>query len=311
MDKRIRASKIYADWAARNRGPACLMCDSSENLHVHHVTELHQIIRGLWNLYGDWEAVFNHCQARHQSDLVDNATLCRECHSNLHPGKCVAKREIGQRIALWAVLPRNLDVQFGQGTKCPQKGSLGLISFQTMIGIGWHIMNQGAESMMVEFNRIKFAKLLGKKPGTSFNKSLESAINVLIENEVILEFIRCGPEYEVHLHPKYVDSIENSPWFFPMEYAQTSKMLVLTLRWLLSFKRFRKFKISRQKLKNHLNLKTPSVVWMDRAIINSVKDIKWVDLKIHKGIYHFDIKKRGAVPIHSLREILREVILQI
>lgn len=307
--KRIRASKVYADWVLRNRAPACLMCDGTADLHVHHVTELYHILLGLWKLYGDWEAVFEHCLARHEADLVDNCTLCSDCHDKLHPGRHAAKVVTDEQIALWSVLPRNLDVHFKQGTKSRSGHYVGLVSFQTIIGFGWYILNEGVQDKMIEFDRRNFAKLLGKKPGTSFNKSLADSMNTLVQNNIVLAFMLIDNNYEIHLHPEYLKLIEDSPWYFPLEEAAASRMLVLTLRWFLSFQGKRRgYRISRAKLAGHLSLETTSPVWMDKAVTKALDEISWASLNIQDDIYHFAIRSRGAVPIHSLRGILREAL---
>jgi hypothetical protein len=285
------------------------MCDGTDNLHVHHVTELYQIVLGLWKLYGDWEAVFDHCIARHESDLVDNCTLCRDCHDKLHPGRYAAKVVSEEQIAMWAALPRHLHIDFKQGTKSRGGHSVGLVTLQTIIGFGWYILNEGAEDRMVEFDRRHFAKLIGKKPGTSFYKSLFDSMNTLIQNKIVLAFMLTDNQYEIHLHPQYLKRIAEQPWFFPLEEAATSRMLVLTLRWFLSLQsKRRSYLIGRGKLAGHLGIETKSPAWMDKAILNAIDEIGWATLSIQDDIYHFTIKRRGAVPIHSLRSILRDAL---
>jgi hypothetical protein len=309
IEKRVRASKIYADWVLRNRAPACLLCDSNEKLHVHHVTELYHILLGLWKLYGDWEAVFNHAVTHHHNDECDNVTLCSECHTKMHPAKHTAKVIEPQQIALWCALPRHLELDLRPGKKHGQGGSVGLIAFQTIIGIGWYIMNHGAEDRIVTFKRRNFARLIGKTPGTSFNKSFDFALHALTSANVIIGFLCNNDDIEIHMSPDYMKRMEENPWFFPLEECHTSSMMVLTLRWLMTLQSKRKgYRIGRAKLAVHLGLLTATPVWMDGAVTKAVEQIGWVKVGIQDDIYHFTIRRRGATPIHSLRAILRDAL---
>jgi hypothetical protein len=305
VQKRIRASLVYTDWVERNLGLACIMCDSTKNLHVHHVTDLYYIVICLWKLYGDWDAVFDHSTARHQADLVDNVTVCRKCHKKLHPAKHTVNEATPEQIALWSVLPRHLGVKFKQGTKARHDGSIGLVPLQTMVGFGWYIMNEGVKDRIIEFDRRKFAKLLGKAPGTSFNKSLANSMHALVANNIVIAFMRTDNQYEVHLSPDYLKRIDKCPWFFPLEEATTKRMLVLTLRIFLSYQSIREvYRIGRKKLAGHLGVQTATASFIDKAALKAVEEIGWVDLTIQDNIYCFKIKRRGAVPIHSLRAII-------
>jgi hypothetical protein len=304
----VRKSKTYADWVIRNRAPACFLCDCTSDLEVHHVTKLYHIIDGAWKLFGDWETVVEHVVNLHAIDMADNTTLCSECHDKLHKRRFASKPVTEQQIALWAALPRRLGCEFIQGTKSPsQPGKIGLRGFQTLIGIGWVIMNDGMHDHVIKFNRRKFARLLEKSPGTSFNKSLTSALYDLVQCNLVEDFIRLGNEYEVTVTESYHQRLQENPWFLPLEHAATSRMLVLTLCWFLSLQsNSRSYRIGRTKLAGHLGLQTKSPAWQDKAITAAIAEISWLKLRIDDGIYHFTIKKRGAVPIHSLRAILRD-----
>ena len=309
IEKRIRASKIYSDWVLQNRAPACLKCDTTDKLQVHHVTELYHILLGLWKLYGDWDAVFQHALSRHEADLCDNVTLCSGCHDKIHPARHTTKDIEPQQIALWCAFPRHLGIEFRQGTKRGQSGSVGLVAFQTLIGIGWFIMNHGADGRIVTFKRNGFARLIGKAPGTSFNKSFKDALHTLTTANVIIGFLCHHDDVEIHLSPDYMKRLEENPWFFPLNEAATSSMMVLTMRWFLTLQSKRKgYRIGRVKLSGHLGLLTSTPVWMDNAVTKAIKAISWADVSIQDDVYHFIIRQRGATPIYSLRAILRDAL---
>lgn len=307
-ERKLRSTKVYQDWTDRNRSIACLSCNSYEDLQVHHITELYHILLGLWKLYGDWDAVLKHSISIHESDLADNATLCRSCHQKIHPAKSIIKTIKPQEIALWSALPRNLGFGFRQCTKSPKIGSIGLLSFQTLIGIGWHILNYGAESRIIEINKRKFCKLIGKKYGTSFKKSLDNAFNDLIMNNVILDHYENDENVEIHLTKDYISKL-NNPWFFSTEESHTNRMLVLSLKWFLSFQGGRnKYSISRKKLAHHLCIETVTPKFFDNSIKKAVEKIKWANVIVNENIYSFSISRKSAVPIHSLRTILKDSI---
>jgi len=307
-EKRIRASKVYTDWVHLNKAVCCLKCDSTEHTEVHHTTKLNHIIDGAWKLYGDWEATFTHVIQQHADDVVDNITLCRECHKKIHPGRSSINPIEPRHLALWCALPRHLGIAFRQGTKSRERThSIGLVGFQALIGIGWYVMNHGLNNNTVSFNRRKLAKLLGKAAGTSFNTSLSSSLYSLVQPNIVEFFEREGNNYSVLLSDAYVERMDENPWFFPLEDASTSRMLVLTLRWWLSHQsNRRRYSISRAKLVGHLGIQTPSPAWTDKAVMTAVKEISSATLSIDGDIYNFTLKPRGATPIHQLRGILSE-----
>jgi len=45
-----------------------------------------------------------------------------------------------------------------------------------------------------------------------------------------------------------------------------------------------------------------------KAIRESCELIKWADVEIESGMCSFELKKRGAVPIFSLRQILADSV---
>jgi hypothetical protein len=308
-EKRIRDSKIYDDWVKRNIGIGCLSCNSTTNLECHHIVTLYHIIHGLWKLYGNWDAVFQHALSMHENDSVEHCTLCSDCHKKIHPYQKSPNPE-SIHIANWTTFPRNLNIKFSHGTKTTKNGHFGLIGFQVLLGLGWYVLNGHMESRLVEFNSRRFAELLGKTPGSSFNKGLDNAIVNLYENNFILSYYRQGNTVQIHISPDYLEALLKNPWFFPMEDVISSKMTPLTLKWWLSFQSNKKiYKIGDKKLFTHLGLPITRKTYSKSLVEKSMKDIKWASMTFNKG-FIFQIKKRGATPIHSLRDILEDSINQ-
>jgi hypothetical protein len=305
----VRSSMPYAQWVVRNKGVACFHCDSSEDLELHHIVELRHILLGLWKLYGDFDSVLQHCLAMHDDDRCECVTLCEGCHSSTHPSRIpLPKNENPDRIAMWCAVPRNLGYEFSLGTKGRTSDRLSLIQFQTMLGIGWHIINGQFEYRIVEFNRRRFAELIGKCPGTSFNASLVRALNELQDKGIVLGYLFDGNDAEVHLSRTYLVSIRDNPWFMGLNDIQTSSMAVLAVRWFLGLQSNRKsYRISLGKLARHLGISsTSSPASVRRLVVASIDDIPWARVSINGDIFEFKLSRRGAVPIHSLRHILRD-----
>jgi len=308
-EKRIRDSKIYDDWVKRNIGIGCLSCDTNENLECHHIVTLYHILQGLWGLYGDWESVFQHALSIHQEDKVEHCTLCTECHQKIHPYQKTSNPE-SIHIANWTTFPRNLDIQFAHGTKTTKEGYFGLISFQTILGLGWYILNGHLDSKIINFNSRRFAELLGKTPGSAFNKSLDKSMGNLYLKEFILSYHREKNDVEIHMSPDYLAALLDNPWFFTMDDVVTPKMTTLTLKWWLSFQSNKKiYKIGDKKLFTHLGLPTNRKTYSRELIRKATKEIKWASVSFNK-VFIFQIRKRGATPIHSLRDILEDSINQ-
>lgn len=310
IESRVRTSKVYADWVTRNKGIACLKCDSDKTLELHHIVELYPTLFSLWKVYGESEAVFEHCLAMHEQDRCECIILCDKCHSAAHPARLPLQKTLeAPRIAMWCAIPRNLDFEFSLGTKGRRPGSLGLVSFQTLLGIGWYLINGNVEHRIVEFHRRRFAELIGKKPGTSFNRSLVSALKELENEGFVLGYAIDGNDVEVHMSGDYLTEVEENPWFVALNDIQTSRMSVLALRWFLGLQSNRRtYRIRLCRLAAHLGMSvtTPSAVM--RMVKSSMDEIPWAKLSVKRDILEFTISQRGATPVYSLRQILRDTL---
>jgi hypothetical protein len=309
IEHRIRSSMTYHLWQEQNLGLACLNCDSTENLQVHHIVELYHIILGLWKLYGEPESVVAHALAMHADNLCESATLCKSCHEKIHPGKRIAESVKEIRTDDWTALPRKLPAPFIHHSKNASDFGMTLISAQLLAGIGWHIINGRMESRMIEFKLSQMAHLLGKKPSTSFNKSIHRAMTSLQNLNVIIAHHRTGPDVEIHLAQEYLQNLSDLPWFMSVPDVQTSKMPVFALRWFLGLQSGRRnYKIGKDKLVSHMSLKTASPAFVERCVRKACDDISWATCDYDGTYFSFRIKQRGAVPIWTLRSIVRDSI---
>jgi hypothetical protein len=309
IEHRIRSSMTYHLWLENNLGLACLNCDSTENLQVHHIVELYHILLGLWKLYGEPESVVAHALAMHADDKCEATTLCKTCHDKIHPGKNISQSVKEIRTDDWTALPRKLPGTFIHHPKNASEDGMTLIGAQLLAGIGWHILNGRMESRIIEFKIRQMAKLLGKKPGSSFNKSLNRALNDLLALNVIIAHHRTGPDMEIHLGQEYLKSLSDLPWFMSVPDIHTSKMPVFALRWFLGLQSGRRtYKIGKDKLVSHMSLKTASPAFVERCVRNACEDIKWATCDYDGTYFSFRIRQRGAVPIWTLRSIVRDSI---
>jgi hypothetical protein len=315
IERRIRTSMVYNDWVTRNKATKCVTCDKTERLHCHHVASLYAFIKGAWDLYGNEEQTVIHVLNLHKDDMIDSITLCNDCHEKLHPaGHLVEHINASINITNWTCFPRNIKYKLLHWKLEKEHiGSLGLVSFQILLGLGWHILNGRPEARMININRRHFAKLLGKAPGTSFNKSFDKAMYELYPDVVYAHHI-VGNNVEIHLSQNYLDALLQNPWFIPVDDIKANKMSVLALKWFLNFQSNRQcYIISLKKLINHLNIRTNCIKRVINTITKACKEILWanVDIKDSEiGILTctFKLTKRGATPINSLRQILADSI---
>jgi len=311
LERQVRASKPYHDWVKRNKTSSCLKCDSAEQLECHHVVELYHIILGLWKLYGNEAEVLRHATDMHDADMCESVTLCNDCHGQLHPGRSVSSEGQEPRIELWTTLPRNLEISLAHSKSDKRKDALGLIPFQTLLGLGWYILNGYMDSRMVEFNRRRFAELIGKSPCTSFNHAFDRAVRQLKRLGILLASHRRGNDVELHISKDYINLLIRNPWFFPLREVQTNNMCVLTLRLFLSMQsRRNRYRIGIEKLRGHLGVIDTDDYKTAQRLRKACEAINWATMSYDKGMCQFELQKRRAVPIHSLRRILDDSVQQ-
>jgi hypothetical protein len=308
-ERRVRASVHYPSWVERNMHARCLLCDSGSDLVVHHIIDLRTALRCLFALYGDWDNVVKHASAMHADDTCEGVTLCRKCHDGVHSGRRPRPPpKASASNSNWTAAPRNLWSPFRTGTRSRGHG-LGLAAFQTLLGMGWHILGGQVdpESRMVEFHKRRFADLLGREPGTSFNASLEGALASLTAEEYILGSAIIGNDVEVHLAPRYVDALLECPWFFPLEWIGASSMTTLALSWHLSHQGGRRsYMIGVDKLAERIGLSSLPHHRIVSSVTKSCGGLEWAKVSLRGEVFEFRLSETGSVPIHSLRSMLAD-----
>jgi hypothetical protein len=310
LDKRIRSSLAYTNWVSRNKGTCCLKCDSHEQLECHHLIDLYHVIIDLWRFYGDQEEVFNHINMYHDQDLLEGVTLCYECHKKRHPGRILTEASFQVNTNTWCVIPRMFKINPNHSRVDYRKGSVSLIAYQTIFGIGWHILNGNVEERMLVFNRRNFAKLIGKIPGTSFYKSFDEAIPQLEEIGIICGYHRKDNQIELHICSDYLEMLEKNPWFIPLHEIYAKSMCVLCLRlWLLMQSGRHYYYIGLEKLVKHLGMATKERFYCISAIKSALKHIPWAKMEVKESL-QFTLAGHQPTPIRALRAVLTDAIEQ-
>ena len=310
LDRRIRASTEYADWVRLHKSSCCLNCNSAYELEVHHLVDLYHIILGLWKFYGDEEEVFKHAVSWHAEDKVgDGVTLCKTCHTTRHPGRILSATHAQVNTSIWSVIPRMHGLSFNHST-VERTGSVGLIGLQSFIGIGWYVLNGHVESRILTIHRRRFAELVGKKAGTSFDRSLETALEQLQAASMLYAWHRQGNDIELHLSSEYLDMLASNPWFVPMSDLATGSMCALTLRLFLGMQsRRHHYAIGLDKLKMHLGMSIQHKTKAIEAIQRAMKQVGWAKMEVNSSL-RFTINSRPPTPIRSLRAILSDSLEQ-
>ena len=310
LDRRIRASTQYADWVRLHKSSSCINCNSAYELEVHHLVDLYHIILGLWKFYGDEEEVFKHATSWHAEDKVgDGVTLCKTCHATKHPGRILSASRSQTNTSLWSVIPRMHGLSFNHST-VQKESSVGLVGLQSFIGIGWYVLNGHIESRILALHRRRFAELLGKQPGTSFDRSLETALQQLQAANMLYAWHRQDNDIELHLSSEYLEMLADNPWFVPMSDIATCSMCVLTLRLFLGMQsRRHHYAIGLDKLKAHLGMSIQHRAKATEAIQRAMGQLPWAKMEANKTL-RFTISSRPPTPIRSLRAILEDSIEQ-
>jgi hypothetical protein len=208
----------------------------------------------------------------------------------------------------WTVAPRVIWSSFLVGTRSKGHG-LGLTAFQTLLGLGWYVLNGqfDSEARMVEFHRRRFAELIGKTPGTSFNLALEQSLASLTAEGYVLGSAIVGNDVEAHLSPKYIDALRECPWFFPLDWIDASSMTALTLSWHLSHQGGRKsYRIGIGKLAGKIGLTSLPAHRVASSVKKACDSLKWAKVSLKGSVFEFRMIEMGAVPVHSLRSMLAD-----
>lgn len=310
IEKEIRASMAYHDWVKIHKASQCIQCNSKENLNCHHIPSLMTLIREYYKVTADWQSVKNELINWHTFNMFDPVTLCSKCHSTIHmPTKKLSVDYQKVPAKLWTAIPRNFNPVFAHSTQNRIKGSIGLVAMQTVIGLGWYILNGYLDSRMLTFHRRRFAELLYKTPGSSFNHSLDEALNELTTIGVIAGKHIKDNNVELHIEKDFLKSLHDNPWFIPIEELETSNMCTLALRLrLLCLSKRTYYSVGIDKLRDGLHIRTQQKFLVCRAIRKAMKEIKWAKMKVENDMFSFQLQLRGAPPIASLRHRLQDSI---
>lgn len=307
LDRRIRISLAYTNWVMRNKSSLCLHCNTSEHLECHHLINLYHVIMGVYDYYGDEEATFKHIIMYHERDMLEGVTLCQTCHQKYHPGLKFVYSDIPINTDMWSTIPRMLKIKPNHSVQ-QQPGTINLITYQTLLGIGWYIMNDHMDSKIIKFNRRRLAKLIGKKAGTSFNKSLEVALKQLECENIVYGWYKDKNEIEIHISQSYIDDLKTNPWFIPMVDVKTNSMCVLCLRIFLGMQsRKKKYGIGLDKLKKHIGMTVKNKSSAIAAINKSLEHIPWARMEVSTCL-QFYISGKPPTPIRSLRTALIDAL---
>lgn len=310
LDRRIRLSKPYSDWRDRNTASRCVNCNTDKDLECHHTVDLYHVILGYWRSYGDIEATFNHVVQLHDQNMLEGITLCTSCHKKQHPLRSVVTTKPDVDTGDWTAMPRSLGLDLNHSRSESRQGSVGLVALQVILGLGWLILNGRLESRMATINKRSFARLLGKTPGTSFEKSLRAALESLQSADVVLGFAETGREIEIHVSPQYLQLLGKNPWFVPMTDIPAKSMCVLSLRLFLRTQSNRRnYSIGLWKLAGHLGMTVKNKTAALNAIRKASKEIGWVKMT-EDDYLRFAIAPRKATPVRTLRSILDDSIDQ-
>jgi len=310
LDHRVRSSLAYSGWEKRNRGLACVKCHTTENLNTHHMIDLYHVLLGLWKFYGNEEETFNHAVSYHENDMLEGYSLCLKCHEVRHPGRILSTSYQPVNKDTWCVIPRMLKLIPNHSTKIRRSGTVGLIAYQTLLGIGWHLMNGHVEAKILTIHRRRFAGLIGKKPGKSFFTSLDDALSQLQVVGVICGHHRQDHSIEIHISKEYLDMLKENPWFVPLNEVKTNSMCVLCLRLWLGMQAGRNnYFIGLDKLKGHIGITVKQQYWSMKAIRKALKEIHWAKMKIGDSL-HFTFSGRPPSPIRALRTVLTDSLEQ-
>lgn len=279
---------------------------------MHHIVPLHVTIKHLEKIHGSFEEIFQQMLARHRSEHEEGITLCEDCHNLLHAGKKLNIRTetVEVNLSNWIALPRKLKIPFAQSTKSSE--GIGLLALQSLMLLGWYILNGKMVSRIIEIPASEAGKLLGKKYSGSAKwiKRLHEALNDLSKYDVLAGVHPKEDVFEVHIDPAYLDSLSNNPWFLPLEKVPAKNMLALTLRLFLSWQRWHRYNIGLEKLaRNHLNVQEKQLSKFAKRLEKVCKITRRTRVKIAEGQARFQLYDKKPVPIHTLRDTLEHAII--
>jgi len=307
IDNKVRNLQEYFEWVLQNKGHACALCNSLDDLSLHHINKLTGTISSLMNFYIRDEDIVEELKFMHQNNQCPSITLCAECHEATHKRKIYSPNidyDGEVRIQPWCIVPHPIGIPLCPSrSNCPP-GAIGLVAFQTLCGIGYIILNGNMHSRIITINYRRFAELIGKKPTSSFINLFDNALKSLELAGVTVGHIRDGSEFEIHISSTYLKRIRDHYWFFSLKDVPSKSMVALSLKWLLSTKSKKHYYVGLEKLCDRIGLSCKHPPMARKYLKEAVKHIRWISLTIDKNTCHFTQEMRGRTPIHSLRNIL-------
>jgi len=244
----------------------------------------------------------------HSQDMIEGVTVCLTCHQQRHPGRSLTTSEYKVNTETWCAIPRMLKVD-PNSSKIARTGSISLVTYQIIFGIGWHLMNGNIEERMLTINRRNFARLIGKVPGTSFNKSFETSLQQLDYVGIVCGYHITGNIVELHICPEYLKMLEENPWFVPLSEINTNSMVVLCLRLWLGMQSGRhNYYIGLEKLMGHIGITNTEKFKAVKTIKKALKQISWAKMEKGEESLHFTLSSKRPTPIRPLRTILTDVL---
>jgi len=309
IEKRIRSSQPYFEWVKRNKGHSCFMCSSKENLELHHDPPLSSYIVSKMKLFSNTDEIINEIITLHSNDDCDSVTMCSECHDKNHKVRIQNDTTNNTVVDLWCVGPSPFNM-----TLCPARsdsppGSIGFIAFQSLLGLGYHILNGDVDDRILEISSYRrFAELIGKKPTSSFANLLDNALTDLKVAGAVNGHARSGSAFEIHIDRKYMLYLRDHYWFFPLSKLPSKSMLSLSIKWILNKQNKPTYALSFDNLCKHTGLSTKNPSMARKYIKAAMKHIPNTSIRFDNGMCRFRKDMRGPKPVHSLRAILVEAI---
>jgi hypothetical protein len=185
-------------------------------------------------------------------------------------------------------------------------GCLGLIAFQTLLGLGNYILRGKMTGCLINAPSGELARLLGKKNGTAWRADLDRAGDSLQQAAIISGHHISNETSEFIMNPIYLDQLCANPWFMKTTEIHGSSSLAVFLRWFLCFNpRRKKYSIGTEKLAKFLGSDDSNQNRFAARIVEAAKQTQWIGkTEIHEAMIHFQLKKRSNAPVFPLRKML-------
>jgi hypothetical protein len=204
--------------------------------------------------------------------------------------------------------------RFSYSRKDKYPSALGLIPFQILLGIGWHVVNGEAAEKKVVVDIWEFARLIGKKAGTSWRKSFLDGLDSLKALGFLNDYssnIENSRAFTLTLSQLYIEGTKQNPWFLPLASIKTKNMLTLVLTWYLCTKQTKQtHEIYVKNLAIYLGVMDKRTDHLGKRVqyaASSISFLKTIELKegIQGKKFRFTMNMRKeSTPIHTLRKKL-------